>query len=390
MMEIADTAPEVEVDPEEYRRLLGFPRGYSLAGRVQELAGAARQWYRQHGRPWLYARRANRLDIEDARFKIDGVWFASPLLAATLRQAEADSAFLVAVGAGPEAEEEAARLWLEEKPDEYFFLETFASAVVEHLMMLAGARLCAWADAQDLAVLPHSSPGYAQWDIAEQGRLLRLVEPPARLEALDSGALVPKKSQLAVFGVTARLNRVRRSAGLTPCRNCSMAHCQFRRAAYRPEPETVSYSTNVKALARWARERLSMETQADGAIAARFRYDGSTCTNFGRPLEFQYDVTLGPRQEGYPIREQRCAPAPSDTGHFAMCQYQADAPGLMAAIGREKPLLGQPLESVLAWRRESSPAGCYCDAASRDHKWGLVLETIHYALARQGEHEPQR
>ena len=34
----------------------------------------------------------------------------------------------------------------EEKPDEYFFLETFGSAVVEHLITVAGARLCAWAD----------------------------------------------------------------------------------------------------------------------------------------------------------------------------------------------------------------------------------------------------
>jgi hypothetical protein len=30
-------------------------------------------------------------------------------------------------------------------------------------------------------------------------------------------------------------------------------------------------------------------------------------------------------------------------------------------------------------------AGCYCDAASRQHKWGLVLETIHYALLGQGK-----
>ena len=26
-------------------------------------------------------------------------------------------------------------------------------------------------------------------------------------------------------------------------------------------------------------------------------------------------------------------------------------------------------------------AGCYCEPASRKHKWGLVLETIHFALA---------
>ncbi len=25
---------------------------------------------------------------------------------------------------------------------------------------------------------------------------------------------------------------------------------------------------------------------------------------------------------------------------------------------------------------------CYCEAESRAHKWGLVLETIHFALAR--------
>jgi hypothetical protein len=62
----------------------------------------------------------------------------------------------------------------------------------------------------------------------------------------------------------------------------------------------------------------------------------------------------------------------------------------MASIDREKPLLGQPLGSVLAWRRGSSPAGCYCDAASREHKWGLVLETIHYALHQQRKNGQER
>jgi hypothetical protein len=63
-----------------------------------------------------------------------------------------------------------------------------------------------------------------------------------------------------------------------------------------------------------------------------------------------------------------------------MCQFVANPAPLMEAIAQEKPLLGQPLQQALAWRRPSAPAGCYCDAASRAHKWGLVLETIHYAL----------
>ena len=56
----------------------------------------------------------------------------------------------------------------------------------------------------------------------------------------------------------------------------------------------------------------------------------------------------------------------------------------MAAIEREKPLLGRPLSEVLSWKRAVSPAGCYCEQEPRHHKWGLVLETIHYALTRNG------
>ena len=35
-----------------------------------------------------------------------------------------------------------------------------------------------------------------------------------------------------------------------------------------------------------------------------FRYEGTTCRNMGRPILFDYTVKLGPREEGYPIREQ--------------------------------------------------------------------------------------
>ena len=58
---------------------------------------------------------------------------------------------------------------------------------------------------------------------------------------------------------------------------------------------------------------------------------------------------------------------------------------LLAAIDRERPLNGRPLNDVLTWTRASHAAGCYCEPDSRQHKWALVLETIHYALAREEE-----
>jgi hypothetical protein len=373
MMEFTDLSPAVSVQPEEYLRLLGYPRGWVLQGRALELAQWARDWYTKHGRPWIYARGAEGSNLPTL----------SNHQLQTFRQAEADSVVVAAVSAGPEAEQEARRLWEEEKPDEYFFLEVFASAAVEQLITMTGARLCAWADTQGMAVLPHYSPGYPEWDIAEQPRLLEWIGRetlPGVLDVLDSGALRPKKSLLAVFGLTHRTDLVSRLTGLVPCENCSYTPCQYRRAPYSRAPR---YAVNPKALKRWATERLSLHPQDDGTVDALFRYDGTTCTNMGRPLAFHYRVRVGPRDQGYPIREQNCAPAPGDTGHMHMCQYLAGASQLMAAIADEKPLLGRPLREVLDWQRPDGAPGCYCDSISRDHKWGLVLETIHYALSHR-------
>lgn len=385
MIEFLDTAPDIGVQPAEYIRLLGFPRGWVLADRSKELADWARDWYARHGRPWIYARHAEGIHEEAERIRIEDVSFSSRRLRRSLPAAGAHGAVLVACSAGAEIDRESQKRWREEKPDEYFFLETYGSAVVEHLITIAGARLCAWAEADGCAVLPHDSPGYPDWGVEEQPKLLDLVRRHGGgalpLDVLESGMLRPKKSQLAVFGITRQTDRVRRLSDLNPCESCSFGRCQYRRAPYRRD---VAYTVNLKALKRWSRERLTLQTQPDGTVEATFKYEGTTCTNMGRPLEFLYRVTLGPREDGYPIRRQECRPAPGDEGHKAMCRYIRDGEPLIASIAAEQPLKGQRLDDVIRWTRASSPAGCYCEPESRQHKWGLVLETIHYALA----HEP--
>jgi hypothetical protein len=357
------------------------------------------------------------VETTDGGVTLNGVPFESPRLSKTLRGADAHGAVVVAVGAGPELEAEAQKRWQEGKPDEYFFLEVYGSAIVEHLVTMTGARLCAWAEGRHMAVLPHYSPGYPEWAIDEQPRLLDVINrsqqmPAVPVEVLESGMLRPKKSLLAVFGVTRHVDRVRRLTDLIPCENCSFQTCQYRRTPYRRAPQAVNpelaamggertvgveetpavpldrdgkYSVNAKALRRWSDERLSVERRADGSVDAIFRYEGTTCTNMGRLLQFQYRVTLGPRTDGYPIRAQHCAPAAGDEGHTYMCRYMSNRKHLLVAIDQERPLHGKPLNDVLGWRRPASGAGCYCEQDSRAHKWGLVLETLHFKLAREQE-----
>jgi hypothetical protein len=145
----------------------------------------------------------------------------------------------------------------------------------------------------------------------------------------------------------------------------------------------AKYSINVKALRKWSKERLELKSRADGSIEARFRYEGTTCSNMGRPLAYDYHFLLAPPLVNYRIIDASCRPAPGDTGHAAQCEYMADPAAFTASIDNEKPLLGRPLNDVLDWKRSFNPSGCYCEAESRQHKWGLVLEVIHYALAQR-------
>jgi hypothetical protein len=409
MPEVLDLRPALDVTVAEYRRLLGYPPGHIPGERACELEDWARRHYAAHGRPWIYMRPAE-LAIGDDSLLIDGEPFHSRRFRELLSEARADGAMIVAVSAGRSCEDHARKLWLESKPDEYFFLEVFGSAVVEHLVSLANGRICERAERDGRVALPHYSPGYTGWDVSDQNKLLGVVTRgmarpfPEPLEALPSGMLRPKKSLLAVVGLAARDGSERQPAGLIPCQSCTFSPCQYRRAPYwysskRALPQTddpgppmtqsgsplspdARYKVNPKALRKWSSERVRISRFPDGSVQATFRFDGTTCSNLGRPLAFDYVVGLGPPRGGYALLNARCTPAPGDTGHQAMCAYIADAPALMAAIDAETPPLGRPLDELLAWAPSASTSGCHCDAASRAHKWVLALEAIHYTLVQ--------
>ncbi|HVT80937.1 MAG TPA: hypothetical protein VHM90_09790, partial [Phycisphaerae bacterium] len=194
---------------------------------------------------------------------------------------------------------------------------------------------------------------------------------------------------------------------LVPCQNCSYPRCEFRRAPFKraqaPESEVAAaapndqpaatalpllsqsprYLINRRALERWSRDRLTLTPQSDGTTAALFRFEGTTCSNMGHPLLFHYQVTLGSREEGYPVRDMACTPAPGDDGYQFMCGYLAAPDQLMQEITQEKSLVGKSLEETLHHDRPGTAPSCYCEHDSRAHKWGLVFETIHFALVRQ-------
>ena len=417
MNELMDSAPRVDVQDSEFKRLLGYPPDHEIGVRVRDLIESTRKWFAENGRPWVYARHAETVELSSWGVRIEGVDFFSHRLQSQLSDARSNEVMLVAASAGKNCEERARQLWDEEKPDEYFFMEVYGSAVVENLITNVGARFCEWADRNRKAILPHYSPGYPGWEISEQDKLLKLIlrekkaELPEEICVLDSGMLQPKKSLLAVFGITSNIEKEKRLTSLIPCDNCSLQSCQYRRLPYRnsisqiedvsklqsrgdderhlhpaensPLEPAAKYLTHVRALRKWKEERLHLNILEDNSVEARFRYEGTTCSNMGHALEFDYHVKLSSSVENYKVVAAQCVPVPGDVGYTRMCQYLENARQLMSAIEKEKPLLGKPLNDVLSWKREYNPSGCYCTPESREYKWGLVFEVLHYALAQQ-------
>jgi hypothetical protein len=233
------------VSERELLRLLGMPRGRALDGELAARAAGARAWYAEHGRPFAAARRVGVRDVSASAARLaDGTELRSADLAASLRATRGHAVVALAVSAGREAAAEVGRLWAEERPDEAFFLDRFATAVTEALVLWAAVAECRAASADGETLLPPHSPGCGRFDLGDQQRLMQLLgAAPAGdervalgpIELLPTGALDPPQSLLAALGVTRQ-----RLAAATPedlCRACELEPCGFRRApAARPAP----------------------------------------------------------------------------------------------------------------------------------------------------------
>ena len=97
-MEFLDLKPDIDVQEAEYQRLLGFPPGYVLEGRVRELADWARKWFVESSRSWIYARQTD-FELADNGLKVNGTVLNCRRLHDQLLDAEAQQAMLVIVSA---------------------------------------------------------------------------------------------------------------------------------------------------------------------------------------------------------------------------------------------------------------------------------------------------
>jgi len=382
----------VDVSEREFARLLGYSPGVLPHGKAAVLANAARAWFARQGRPWFHVRLVKIARIQlDAIVLETGDRLCSTLLAGQLKEAEAHALVIMAVSAGVEIDAEAAKLWTDDRPDEAFALDRFASAVAEHLTRSVGIELCAWAKPQGIAVLPHYSPGYPGWNLSDQQNLFQILNSdprhslPGEMQVLASGMITPRHSLLGAFGLTHRQDFMKGKIAEHSCGRCTFSPCGYRRVPFQsettsPASSQTQYGFPEKALRRWATEHLTLDNEPGGSLRAQFHFIGSTCSSGGVPLEFLFDVRLGPKSLEYPVLSASCQPCRNDEGHRAMCAFGASPDRFLSEIESWNELTGCSLSEVLSWAPDINPAACLCMPGNRNHKWKMVMQTVHYAL----------
>jgi hypothetical protein len=226
------------VGERELLRLLGLPRGRPLEGELRERADGAREWYAVHGRPFAVTRKVAVRDVTPTTVRLEGGGeLRSSRLAEGLCATRGHAVLVLAVSAGREVAAEVARAWAEDRPDEAYFLDRFATAVTEALVLQASGAECRSASEAGETLLPPHSPGCGDFEIGDQHRLMALLggRPAGAervalgpIELLSSGALDPAHSLLAVLGVTR--HALPATTPETLCRGCELEPCAFRRA----------------------------------------------------------------------------------------------------------------------------------------------------------------
>lgn len=213
----------------EYRRLLQWPRGHDLPDGMRARAQDARRWYAQHGRPFLASRRVAVGAIDGRTVTLEsGAVLQGCALADALRGARVRAVAVVAASAGHEVAAESARRWGAGLPDEAFFLDRLAAGVAEGLLARAAATLCRELVPRGERPLPHWSPGCGDWDLGDQRGLVEILGATAGpVTLLESGALRPQHSVLALFGITHRAAGA--ASPVSGCRRCTLEPCAFRR-----------------------------------------------------------------------------------------------------------------------------------------------------------------
>jgi hypothetical protein len=217
------------IDPDEVLRFQGYKKGRDLPGAdVRALFDEALAEGRRLMAPRAVVRwrRVSRQSAD--LLEIDGERLAIPRIGAAWGPVAHAAVAVCTIG--EELERRVSALWEARELPLASMLDSVGSGAVESLAEYVNDLLCRQG-LPDLRVTNRISPGYADWDVAEQRALFRLCAgEPIGVALNEACVMIPGKSisLLAGAGPEARVDHY-----FSQCARCWMRDCAYRRTPAR-------------------------------------------------------------------------------------------------------------------------------------------------------------
>jgi hypothetical protein len=217
------------IDPDEVLRFQGYKKGRDVATpdvRVlldDALGAGARLMAPRAVARWVPVARSDAHALD-----VDGETLTIPRIGA-LWGPVTDVAVVVCT-IGDALERRVSELWEARELPLASMLDSVGSGAVESLAEHVNDVLCQQG-LPDLRVTNRISPGYADWDVAEQPRLFRLVSTDAIGVALNAACVMTPGKSISLLVGAGRQARV--DHYFTQCARCWMRDCAYRRAPAR-------------------------------------------------------------------------------------------------------------------------------------------------------------
>ena len=220
------------IDPDEVLRFQGYKRGRDVPGAdVRALFDTALAEGRRLMAPRVVLRWAPVARMEADALEVDGQRLNIPRIGRLWGEVEHVAVALCTIGEA--LERRVAELWDARELPLASMLDSVGSGAVESLAEYVNDVLCQQG-LPGLKVTNRISPGYADWDVAEQPRLFALCPgDPIGVVLNEACVMTPGKSisLLAGAGRVARVDHY-----FSQCARCWMRDCAYRRT---PARQTV-------------------------------------------------------------------------------------------------------------------------------------------------------
>ena len=218
------------IDPDEVLRFQGYKRGVDVpTADVRALFDAALAEGTRLAAPraviaWHPVDRRGADVLEAA-----GVVLTIPAIEARWGAVEYVAAAVCTIGEA--LERRVAELWDARELPLASMLDSVGSGAVESLAEYVNDVLCQQGLAAGLKVTNRISPGYGDWDVAEQRRLFRLCPGTRAGVALNEACVMTPGKSISLLAGAGRAARV--DHYFSQCARCWMPACAYRRAPAR-------------------------------------------------------------------------------------------------------------------------------------------------------------